>query len=837
MTSLRQRLTAIRKPEGTTLPAMLPTGITRRHLAYFFGGVVFLYFCVTVILIQELSVDSVIKKVQTYTDSTPKCVLNDSLVVSALQRVQSEECRNSITNAYCSGIEQKVTLENTCPDFAASQVGVPIGCFNESTTPLLRGFAYTFDENSPSYCSQACLRAGYELAGLKASRRCYCGSKNDLKKAVKLDDASCRTTPCPMGSNSSCGGIHAVSVISTGLLSSVKRLIPVYQPLPDVDFDGDPNATPNVKLLFVLQLNGRNSRQVIRMLRLLYSQKHVYVVHVDSRQEFMFQEMKKLQNSLEKRGHNNFLVFEERFQTIWGGSTLLTMFLRVIQWSIQARNNFSNWDYVLNLSESDMPLLSLAELEFNLANSKGKSFLASHGYNTADFIRKQGFHFAFHQCESRMWRIKTRKQFPKNMRIDGGSDWVIVSRNLAVTALEKDGLSKQLLTYFETILLPLEGFFHTLALNSHHCHDVVYKNLRLTNWRRQQGCRCASLKPVVDWCGCSPLVFRGKGDKRFELATVKSKAHFFARKFDSFVDVDAIAVAEAQALRLQPALLEGLRKSKAFEATWVNAFDVVVDYDHKKRFLYEGIAKNVFRKWASGQSFENCKFDHLTGLWAYKANSQAKPKPVLVVRDGCGNRFHILLDVKNLTTITPDPGMLDYEIVDAEFGTSLDLKEEVFRDVLPAVDVTSKATILLHWRQNTSLPLATNITSPLINLQWWNTLGRLVKHELVKPYNSIFSGQHATLDLNAINADVVPGLWSVRLPSKDSSDAVFETHFPVFPSDSDSELFAKLVVTAFAPGDVCSVDRVDPRVPLCATTEWSPDFPDPKADLSAFSLA
>jgi hypothetical protein len=48
-----------------------------------------------------------------------------------------------------------------------------------------------------------------------------------------------------------------------------------------------------------------------------------------------------------------------------------------------------------------------------------------------------------------------------------------------------------------------------LALNSDKfCGAVLYRNLRFTNWRRQQGCRCSALKPTVDWCGCSPLALR-----------------------------------------------------------------------------------------------------------------------------------------------------------------------------------------------------------------------------------------------------------------------------------------------------------------------------------------
>lgn len=42
-----------------------------------------------------------------------------------------------------------------------------------------------------------------------------------------------------------------------------------------------------VKILFLLQLNGRNSRQIRRLLRMIYSSDHLYYIHVDVRQKFM----------------------------------------------------------------------------------------------------------------------------------------------------------------------------------------------------------------------------------------------------------------------------------------------------------------------------------------------------------------------------------------------------------------------------------------------------------------------------------------------------------------------------------------------------------------------
>ena len=64
------------------------------------------------------------------------------------------------------------------------------------------------------------------------------------------------------------------------------------------------------------------------------------------------------------------------------------------------------------------------------------------------------------------YKVLCSRNFPHNLRLDGGSDWVVVHRDLANFALAEDNvLAHQLRLLFTTILLPLEGFFHTVSFN------------------------------------------------------------------------------------------------------------------------------------------------------------------------------------------------------------------------------------------------------------------------------------------------------------------------------------------------------------------------------------
>jgi hypothetical protein len=81
--------------------------------------------------------------------------------------------------------------------------------------------------------------------------------------------------------------------------------------------------------------------------------------------------MLKIERQLATKNMHNFHVMRRRSATIWGGTSLLDLFLLAIAETIGSSQEFDKswrqWDYLLNLSEADMPLLSLEELEHNLA--------------------------------------------------------------------------------------------------------------------------------------------------------------------------------------------------------------------------------------------------------------------------------------------------------------------------------------------------------------------------------------------------------------------------------------------------------------------------------------
>ncbi|XP_077980057.1 xylosyltransferase 1-like [Glandiceps talaboti] len=290
----------------------------------------------------------------------------------------------------------------------------------------------------------------------------------------------------------------------------------------------DPTIHKPVRIVFIVMVHGRAFRQVRRLFKALYHVDHYFYIHVDERSDYLHKELTKM-----SQWYPNVRVSPWRMSTIWGGASLLQMLLRCIADLLEMRD--WQWDFVINLSESDYPIKTNDQLVSFLSVNKNFNFLKSHGRDDAKFIRKQGLDRTFLECDNHMWRLGDRK-LPKGIAIDGGSDWIALNRHYCEYLItSNDPLINGLKKFYKYTLLPAESFFHTVLENCELCETMVDNNLRVTNWKRKLGCQC-QYKKIVDWCGCSPNDFKPE-----DLAKVKTtRPAFFARKFEPVINQEAI---------------------------------------------------------------------------------------------------------------------------------------------------------------------------------------------------------------------------------------------------------------------------------------------------------
>lgn len=144
----------------------------------------------------------------------------------------------------------------------------------------------------------------------------------------------------------------------------------------DEDSADAAESTP-VRIAFVLVVHGRASRQFQRLFKAVYHTSHYYYVHVDQvgpggpgrggaaptsllpllkpvssapqRSSYLHREVLALASR-----YPNVRVTPWRMSTIWGGASLLDMYLR----SMEDLLNMADWswDFFINLSAADYPI-------------------------------------------------------------------------------------------------------------------------------------------------------------------------------------------------------------------------------------------------------------------------------------------------------------------------------------------------------------------------------------------------------------------------------------------------------------------------------------------------
>ncbi|XP_060535752.1 xylosyltransferase oxt isoform X2 [Cylas formicarius] len=734
------------------------------------------------------------------------CTVTGKEALSAISRAKSQKCKQEIVNVTCLALEGKLypsELKSKCPK----------GYFGRNKV-----------ENSPQYCIKLCLQSGFPYAGVQYSIECFCGA-DEPPSSAKVPDSSCNMK-CPGNQHATCGGYYTINIYQTG----IKKFI------AQIANDKVMEAKP-VKIVFLLTLNGRALRQVRRLIKLLYHRDHYYYIHVDIRQDYLFRELLPLESL------PNVRLTRKRFATIWGGASLLEM-LRSCMNELLNHHRWS-WDFVLNLSESDYPVKTVQKLTSFLSKNKMRNFVKSHGREVQRFIQKQGLDKTFVECETRMWRVGNRK-LPAGVQIDGGSDWVALSRRFVeyVAGPTSDDLVSGLLTVFRRTLLPAESFFHTALRNSEFCDTYVDNNLHVTNWKRKLGCKC-QYRHVVDWCGCSPNDFRPEDWPK--VLNTSPRPIYFARKFEPVVNQAVILRLELWLFGLQ----QPSRQVPNLDSYWQSVYhhlDLGASTDAGLIALASSVGRLAAKTFAPcglspGRLLEIYSF-HRRDAYEYSLfsfDSDRGAVEVAVRPVGEGRRFPFLDRVATFTVST------DY-----------DQKEQISRN-FPRVISPLGEPVLAYRFEPTDGAKTYNLTC-----LWVDPAGVLrdataftvddapsgyVRPNLKPPHTPgawLVKIVHGRVLAVEIQFPVIPTGYFDVAASDDGPDATPYAHF--LPGQSERAALARkaeensrrrgegfvewtdsLVNAFYAVEKACTTSRLDCEVEACTETWWSSRAPDPKS--------
>jgi len=734
----------------------------------------------------------------------------------AVNRATTPYCKNGIIQVFCmhqKGLLYPQQLPRYCPSTENSSKQY-LGCFQDyAESRIFNGFVTEMSEtNAPFACINYCLRIGFSLAGLQYRYECWCGKALSVN-GMRVSELQCNMS-CPSHETQSvCGGYLAMSVYLTGL-SAIASNDAIY--VPPQPHDSLPYT--GVRIVFVLTVNGRALRQVTRLLRVLYRPHHYYYIHVDTRRDYLYRELYKL------IGHfSNIRMDITRHSTIWGGASLLAMLLDAMH-ELLAISDWK-WDYFLNLSESDYPVKSIEEIEAFLTKYRGNNFVKSHGRDTLKFIRKQGLNMLFYECEHRMWRLGPR-HLQEGIRIDGGSDWICLSREFIQYVVSDDPLLSGLKSFWKYSLLPAESFFHTVLQNSLYCDTIVNNNLHLTNWRRKQGCKC-QYKHIVDWCGCSPNDILPQDFHR--LLALQGRPVYFARKFEASVSLTSLNLVDELVYGINlPADMPSLT------SFWLNEYhheDVVPDVSTARISEYLAF---VHMSLQHIEVHTSCQFSLTTLLETTVFTENDKFVGVVVTYEARthDNTTSVLFESLLKPALHYKP--LDFRhdvaarLANIKVGTDFDAKEALFRNYAGLISSDNEIAVQLSWRHGQPI---SSVTVSLISPEG---LTADVTSVNVSTESATVSFYQPTL-----SQSLQPGIWTARatVVNNGQETAIGETTFLVVPDviGNSYSLISLLAKAWIVAGSCVSSDfskyrtSCQPRLSACASTSWSTRYPDPKS--------
>ncbi|CAH8662828.1 Xylosyltransferase 2, variant 2 [Schistosoma haematobium] len=743
-----------------------------------------------------------------------KCLRSNKYVWSAYNRTNSESCKQIFIGVGCS----PVTYESFSSSFCHVQGNLSeqpsfVGCFliRHSELNFVKSSEYKDDND----CLSICRSLGIAYSWLGPSHTCWCMMQlPNESRSIPLSQCSitCTLEGHGFGPNNDplCPDPVPVRVYAT-------KASPPWHPVPLSLKSGliDLVSSKPVRIVYLLVWNGRSWPHIRRMFELIYNTRHYYYIHVDARCGYLYTMVKSFIGNYP----SNVYLTSTRFSPIWGGQSLLDMFLSSLK-DLSFNMSDWEWDFVINLSESDLPIRPNHELVTYLSHNRDKIFLRSFSHTGQSFLRNQGFGQLFLECDSYVWHLGERS-VPSGIILDGGSDWMILPKIFVDYVIYSDAnLLRDIKEYFRYSLLPVESFFHTVAQNTHFCTSVINHYLRFINWKRPQGCGC-KYGSVVDWCGCSPLALNGPKDAELlcELTGKCLKPDyglqplFFARKFDSTIDLGIINFVVYKLLERSDGAVNLRNDNYYLENIYSKEEDSLIENPHRqtlylalkclsKKLMYQFLRNsnynpdllyakssllNSFALFnATGwEEFYHIPSNELLNTWVNKRN--IVPPLVIQIRlteftnlSTINDRNHFIVEFLvhppslSFTTVDTISNLLPGDIGFLEISSNFDVKEQIFRNYPRFLTLQETLTILVLWKGNSDHKIyKTSVVFTLINplgipclkqlklplIQNKHTLRSLAMPELYIT-TSLFKN---TILMNCVqkHVNIVPGEWTI----------------------------------------------------------------------------
>ncbi|KAK6785455.1 hypothetical protein RDI58_018910 [Solanum bulbocastanum] len=252
-----------------------------------------------------------------------------------------------------------------------------------------------------------------------------------------------------------------------------------------------PPARPPVPRFAYLVSGSKNDLEKLwRTLQALYHPRNYYVVHLDL--ESSVQERLELASRVEKEPIfaqvGNVHMITKANMVTYRGPTMVANTLHACAILLK---KYQDWDWFINLSASDYPLVTQDDLLYTFSDLKREfNFIEyssrlgwKEGQRAMPLIIDPGL---YKTTKSDIFWVSPKRALPTAFKLFAGSAWMILSRAFVEYCIWGwDNLPRTLLMYYTNFVSSPEGYFQTVVCNApEFATTVINHDLHFISWDR-----------------------------------------------------------------------------------------------------------------------------------------------------------------------------------------------------------------------------------------------------------------------------------------------------------------------------------------------------------------
>lgn len=249
-----------------------------------------------------------------------------------------------------------------------------------------------------------------------------------------------------------------------------------------------------------------------------------FFIHIDKKSDIANQ------STLEKlKNKKNVFFTEQRKKISWGGYGMIEATLELLKECLKK----DKCDYISLHSGQDLPIKNKYKILSFLKRNRGKEYVSffnipNKGWwppNSLDriqyywFIDEIGLKKSWDLCEVQK-KLNDKRKYFYDIHPYAGWQWWTITRECAQYIIDYVNKNKSFCDYYKYTLIPDEGFFQTIILNSSFKYNVINNNLRYFTGN------VGDLHPKIL--------------TKEDYNNLMISGHLFARKFDNTVDNEII---------------------------------------------------------------------------------------------------------------------------------------------------------------------------------------------------------------------------------------------------------------------------------------------------------